>query len=266
MCRQPFLGVLALTVFVATGAPGAQTREVLVSAAASLTDVLQQAAAAYEMRTGRAHAPGERLVLNVGASNTLARQIAAGARVDVFISADTAQMDAVAEHIVAGTRIDLLSNQLAIAVPDDRVRRFTSARDLLDPSIKRIAIGDPAAVPAGVYARAYLEKISIWKRLSAKVVPSGSVRLALAAVENGAADAAIVYRTDVGAARRARAAFVVPVDEGPRIVYPAAVLRGGSNETGARRVLAFLQGGEAARIFERAGFVPLRSMRTSGAR
>ena len=248
---QPFPAALAAAVFAASLVPQARTREVLVSAAASLTDVLQQAAAAYE------EAHPERLVLNFGASNTLARQIAAGARVDVFISADAAQMDAVTAEIVAGTRVDLLSNQLAIAVPDDRIRRLTSARDLLDPSIRRIAIGDPAAVPAGVYARSYLEKIGIWQRLSAKVVPSGSVRLALAAVENGAADAAVVYRTDVAVARRARTAFIVPASEGPRIVYPAAAMRGGSNEAGARRLLAFLQGGDAAAIFERAGFVPL---------
>src|SRR5436190_49591 len=85
---------------------------------------------------------------------------------------------------------------VAIAVPDDRPRTMTSARDLLDPAIKRIAIGDPAAVPAGVYARQYLEMLGIWRDLSAKVVPSGSVRLALSAVESGAADAAIVYHTD----------------------------------------------------------------------
>ena len=158
----------AATVAVPAGAQG---QEVLVSAAASLTDVLQQVAKAYEARSG------DRLVLNVGASNTLARQIAAGARVDVFISADEAQMDAVAAEIVPRTRVDLLSNQLAIAVPDDRPRTFRSARDLADPSIRRIALGDPAAVPAGVYARTYLQQIGVWAAIESKVVPS--VRMSL---------------------------------------------------------------------------------------
>ena len=228
---------------------------ITVSAAASLTDVLQRIAAVYETRSG------ERVILNLGASNTLARQINAGARVDVFISADETQMDAVVKQIVPTSRVNLLSNRLAIAVPDDRRRRLASANDLLDPAIRRIALGDPAAVPAGVYARAYLRKLGIWGALAPKVVPAGSVRLALAAVENGGADAAIVYRTDIVTARRAHEAFVVPSAEGPAIVYPAAALRGGANPAGARRFLELLESAEAAEIFERAGFIPLARRR-----
>ena len=223
--------------------------EVVVSAAVSLSDVLQQLASTYQTRTG------ERLVLNLGASNTLARQIVGGARVDLFISADAAQMDVAASEVVPGTRVDLLSNQLAIAVPDDRPRRFNSARDLIDPAIKRIAIGDPAAVPAGVYARRYLQALGIWPRLEMKLVPSGSVRLALAAVENGAADAAIVYHTDIPTARRVREAFIVPAADGPRIIYPAAIIRSGRNQDGARRLLAFLRSPEATPVFTHAGFL-----------
>lgn len=223
--------------------------EVVVSAAVSLSDVLQKLASVHEMRTG------ERVVLNLGPSNTLARQIAAGARVDLFISADAAQMDVAASEVAPGTRVDLLSNQLAIAVPDDRPRRFTSARDLIDPAIKRIAIGDPAAVPAGVYAKQYLQMLGVWPQLEMKIVPSGSVRLALAAVENGAADAAIVYRTDVPTATHAREAFIVPAADGPRIIYPAAVIRTGMNQNGARRLLAFLRSPEATTVFTRAGFL-----------
>ena len=135
-------------------------------------------------------------------------------------------MDVVARAglIADGTRIDLLTNQLAVIVPDDRPRTLSGIRDLLDPSIKRIALGDPAAVPAGVYAKQYLEKEGIWGDLESRVVPTGSVRAALAAVETGAADAAIVYRTDALVAKRAKVAWLVPVDRGPRIIYPAAVI------------------------------------------
>jgi molybdate transport system substrate-binding protein len=150
-------------------------RQVVVSAAVSLTEVLQQLAPMYQAKTG------EQVVLNLGASNTLARQISFGARADVFISADEAQMDAIAARIDPATRVDLLSNQLAIAVPDDRQRKVASARDLLAPGFRRIAIGDPAAVPAGVYAKQYLQTLGIWPELSKKIVPSGSVRLALTA-------------------------------------------------------------------------------------
>jgi molybdate transport system substrate-binding protein len=228
-------------------APG--SREVVVSAAVSLSDVLQQLVQTYRARTG------ERVVLNFGSSNTLARQVAAGARVDLFISADEAQMDVAAPDLVPGTRVNLLSNQLAIAVPDDRPRRIASPRDLTDPAIARIAIGDPAAVPAGVYAKQYLQKIGIWPAVEKRLVPAGSVRLALAAVENGAADVAIVYHTDVATASRAREAFVVPVAEGPPIAYPAAVVRTGRNPDGARRLLTFLRGRDAMAVFTRAGFL-----------
>lgn len=245
---------IALAVVIAAaGGSFARQPEVLVSAAASLADVMAQVARAYEARTG------VRVTVNTGASNTLGRQIAAGARVDVFISADEAQMDNVRGDIVAGTRVDLLSNQLAIAVAADRPRTMRSARDLTDPAIKRIAVGDPAAVPAGLYAKTYLEQLGIWTQLSAKVVPSASVRIALAAVENGAADAAIVYRTDLAFARRSALAFAVPVSEGPRIVYPAAVLRGGRHREAAIRFLTWLREADASGIFRAAGFVPLTS-------
>ena len=243
------IGATALVFVVAAAAAApAQRQDVLVSAAASLADVLEKISVAYEKRAGA------RIVVNTGASNTLARQITAGAAVDLFISADEAQMEVVRGEVVASTRVDLVSNQLAIAVPADRSRTLKSARELTDPAFRRIALGDPAAVPAGVYAKAYLEKLGIWPVVSAKAVPSPSVRLALAAVENGAADAAIVYRTDVMTARGAVLALAIPVADGPRIVYPAAIIRSGRNREAASRFLAWLQQGEAMKIFETAGF------------
>jgi molybdate transport system substrate-binding protein len=91
--------------------------------------------------------------------------------------------------------------------------------------------------------------------VSAKVVPSASVRLALAAVENGAADAAIVYRTDLATTKRASLALSIPITDGPRIAYPAAVIRSGHNREGATRLLTWLQSADAARIFKASGFI-----------
>jgi molybdate transport system substrate-binding protein len=246
MRRRILCLLLAAAGLAAAPAP---PRDVVVSTAASLADVLRDIAAAYERRTG-AH-----IAVNVGASNTLARQIAAGAPVDLFISADEAQMNAVADAIVAGTRVDLLANRLAVAVPDDRPRTMASIRELLEPSIRRIAIGDPAGVPAGVYARDYLQRAGIWTAVQPKLIPSGSVRLALAAVERGSADAAIVYATDIAIARHARLAFTVPLADGPAIRYPAAVIRSGANVEGGRQFLAYLRGEEAAGVFTGAGFL-----------
>src|SRR5687768_4210409 len=118
-----FLCVVVVAGAVVTG----QRQEVLVSAAASLAEVMHTIARAYERRTGT------RVTVNAGASNTLARQITAGAAVDVFISADEAQMEVVRNEIVDVTRVALLSNQLAIAVPADRPRTLKSARKLGDP-------------------------------------------------------------------------------------------------------------------------------------
>jgi molybdate transport system substrate-binding protein len=225
-------------------------RPITVSAAISLTDALTAIAGEY------ANAGRGTVRFNFGASNVLARQIVSGAPVDLFVSADDAQMDVVARAglVAEGSRVNLLSNQLAFVVPSDRPRTFTSARDLTDPSFKRIAIGDPAAVPAGVYAKQYLEKEGLWTALEPRIVPTGSVRAALTAVESGAADAAIVYRTDARVALRAAVAWVVPVRSGPHIVYPAALIRTSQNTAEAHRFLDFLQGIVSARIFERAGF------------
>jgi len=251
--RHGWAALLLLSAAASAQGTGGQRAggQVVVSAAVSLTDVLQQLAPMYQARTG------DRIVLNLGASNTLARQISFGAGVDMFISADEAQMNAVAARIDPSSRVNLLSNQLAIAVPNDRPVAISSARDLRDAVIRRIAIGDPAAVPAGVYAKQYLERLGIWSELAMKIVPAGSVRLALAAVENGAADAAIVYHTDIAVAPRAREALVIPASEGPHIVYPAALVKSGSNHDGGRRFLAFLRSPDAADAFTRAGFLPV---------
>ncbi len=244
---------LLLAVAVAGGQGTPAPKPITVSAAVSLTDALTAVAAAYA-RTGG----GVRF--NFGASNVLARQIVNGAPVDLFVSADEAQMDVVAAAglLTEGTRIDLLRNQLAVAVPSDRPRLFKSIRDLTDPAFRRIATGDPAAVPVGVYAQRYLEKEGLWALLQPRIIPAGSARAALAAVEAGAADAAIVYRTDLRVSLRATVAWVVPVESGPRILYPAAIVRSTTADVEAQRFLDFLRGAAAARIFERFGFASAR--------
>ena len=244
-------GCLAASL-LAQGVPA--PAPITVSAAVSLTDALSAIAREY------ADAGRGGVRFNFAASNVLARQIVEGAPVDLFISADGAQMDVVARAglIQDGTRINLLGNQLAVVVPGDRPRTLTGMAQLADPAFRRIALGDPAAVPAGVYGRQYLEKEGLWTAIQSRVVPTSSVRAALAAVESGAADAAIVYRTDARSALRASVAWVVPVDRGPRIVYPAAVVRGAKNAAEAARFLAFLRSAAAERTFTRFGFTHLK--------
>jgi molybdate transport system substrate-binding protein len=224
--------------------------EVVVFAAASLTDALREIGAAFERTTGH------RLVFSFGASSTLARQIQAGAPAQVLISADRTQMDLLerAGLVRVADRIDLLSNRLVVIVPAASPLALRSASDL--GAARRIALADPEAVPAGVYARQWLEKLGLWTTLRERVVPTLDVRAALAAVASAAADAGVVYRTDAATSTRVRVAFEVAEGEAPRIVYPAAAVAHAGAP--ARAFVVSLRSAEASAVFTRLGFVALR--------
>jgi len=149
-----------------------------VYAAASLTDAMTEIGAAYEKENG------EKLQFNFGASSTLARQIEEGAPADLFLSADEAKMDALEKEglLLPGTRRSLLSNLLVIVVAADANMVAKSASDLTKPEYKKIALAEPQTVPAGIYAKEYLQKRGLWDALKEKVVPTENVRAALAAV------------------------------------------------------------------------------------
>jgi molybdate transport system substrate-binding protein len=224
---------------------------ILVSAASSLTDVLNELAKRYEALTGT------RVQVNVGSSNTLARQITQGAPVDLFISADDEQMNILerAGQLVPATRVPLVSNRLVVIVPATSALQVSSARDLANAAVKRVAMANPGAVPAGVYARRWLEHLRLWKTIEPKVIPLPTVRAALAAVREGRADAGVVYATDARNERGIRVAFTpAPHDVGV-IVYPAAVIAG-PRQAEAERFLSFLRSREAAAAFGAAGFRP----------
>jgi molybdate transport system substrate-binding protein len=230
---------------------GGERGPLTVSAAISLTEALEEIAAAY------AQAGGTAVRFNFAGSNVLARQIANGAPVDLFISADDEQMDvaAGAGALIDGTRVNLTGNQLAVVARRDNVELVKASFQKAPPEIRRLAVGDPAAVPAGRYARAYLERQKLWTVYEPRVVPTPNVRAALAAVENGAADAAIVYATDVRTSTSAVLAFLVPPGDLPRIVYPAALVKSSRRRDDAQRFLTFMRGAEASVIFHKHGFV-----------
>lgn len=229
-------------------APG----EVTVFAAASLADALTEIGRAFE-------GTGAHVAFNFGATSDLSRQIRAGAPADVFVSADEAQMDLVekAGLVSSADRMPLLSNTLVVivpaAAPGVTPRVLHGASEIA--SFPRLALADPEAVPAGVYARAYLQSAGLWAGLAGRIVPTLNVRGALAAVESGNVPAAIVYRTDALTSRRVAVAFEVPREAGPRIVYVAAPLRDASAL--ARRFVSTLASAESRRVFERYGFIVL---------
>jgi molybdate transport system substrate-binding protein len=255
-----FVLALVASVAMAAGAPllaGSTQTPLTVSAAISLTEALEE--------VGRAYASAGRgaVRFNFAGSNALARQIVNGAPVDLFVSADEQQMNVVekAGMIASGTRTDLLGNQLAIVAMPERAALVREQFQRAAPEIRRLALGDPAAVPAGVYARQYLEKQSLWAAYEPRIVPTTNVRAALTAVETGGADAAIVYVSDATAARRAVIVFVVPENQSPTIVYPVAIVSSTKHRANAADFLAFLRGPEAAAIFRRHKFTPLTPSR-----
>jgi len=219
--------------------------EILVFAAASLTESLQEISRTFERTTGNS------VRFSFGASSDLARQIRAGAPADVFFSADTARMDEVerAGHVLRPDRQEFLRNSLVVIVPVRSPLQIRSPRDLL--SVDRIALADPAAVPAGIYARKWLESQGLWDRIQKRVVPALDVRAALAAVETEALPAGIVYRTDARISKRVR--VVYEVTGKPEIVYSVAPIVS-SHKKAAKDFVRYLASEDAARVFKSYGF------------
>lgn len=238
--------LLAALGMLLAGAACAQTT--LVFAAASLKNALDEAAASFTQG---------KVAVSYGASSTLARQVENGAPADLFISADREWMDYLDKKglLAPGTRRDLLGNRLVLIAPAARPAKldpapgFPIARALAGG---RLALADPAGVPAGKYAKAALEKLGVWDDVAGRLAPAENVRAALAFVARGEAPLGIVYATDAREEPRVMVAGVFPEDTHPPIVYPAAVLRGA--RPGAQAFLGFLASPPAKAIFRRHGF------------
>ena len=217
----------------------------VVLAASSLQESLEDVGKAW---AAEGHAMP---VLSFAASSALARQIEQGAPADLFVSADADWMDTLETQrlLRAGTRGDILTNRLVLVT-----RTGGPVRRLADIDDGRLALADPAAVPAGKYARAALESLGQWQAVEAKVVPAENVRAALALVERGEAPLGIVYATDAAGVARVRVVGTFPLASHPPIAYPFAIVAGRDGQP-ARALLAFLLGPEARGVYEKRGFV-----------
>jgi molybdate transport system substrate-binding protein len=238
------------TVLVAW-TPPAQERPVLVFAAASLKTAL-------DALVEPAHQATDFTVrVSYAATSALARQIEEGAPADLFISADVEWMDYVESNglLRPNTRVDLLTNRLVLVAPRTEpvtlriAFGFGLARAL---GQGRLALADPAVVPAGKYARAALTSLGVWDSVSARLAPAENVRAALLLVSRAEAPLGIVYRTDALADPDVLVVDTFPETTHPPIVYPAALTRRAS--AGAAKVLHFLLGTEARAEFNRQGF------------
>ncbi|MFT7671055.1 MAG: molybdate transport system permease protein [Planctomycetota bacterium] len=254
--RLALLGLACLLSTSAVGAPlangvGGQQEEILVHAASSLQAVCEEFAEIYtEWR------PEVSVRFNFGGSNDLANQLLVGAPGDVFLSADYVQLDRLLEAglVAEEARAAFCSNLLVVVErAGETASELRSLQDL--QSVERVSIADPAAVPGGVYARAWLEQVGAWDAIEPRLVPSINARAALGAVEAGACAAGIVYRTDALLSKRVRVAFEIPLNEQPDIRYGGALL-GNSTGPGAREFLDMLCGKTGALVLAQHGFLP----------
>lgn len=224
--------------------------DLVVSAAASLTDGFRAVGVAYEKTR-----PGTHVVFNFAASDVLLRQVEQGAPVDVFASADEAAMDkAVAGKVVDATsRRDFASNTLVLIVPMGTGQAITAPADLATPAVKRVAYGDPASVPVGRYTKAALEAAKLWGVVSAKGVLAQNVRQSLDYVARSEVDAGFVFATDAAVAKgRVRVVATVPTPVPVR--YPIASVAGSKQADEARAFRDFVLSAEGQGILARYGF------------
>mgnify|MGYP003145559351 CR=1 FL=1 len=234
-----------------SGTRAAAAEPLTVFAAASLTDAMTQAGKVYERKTGA------QLRFSFASSSTLARQIEAGAPADLYASANEKWMDWLETRglVLAGSRTSPIANRLVLVAPESEKppggERIENLPALLGGQ-GRIAMGDPAHVPAGIYGKEALKSLGLWTALEPRLAAADNVRAALALVERGEAPYGIVYATDARIAR-VRVVEAFPDTAHTPITYPFALLKDGNAEQ-AGKFLAFLTSDEGLAIFERFGF------------
>jgi molybdate transport system substrate-binding protein len=245
------LGLLCLTMPASLAAADVQQPQILVFAAASLTDALQEASAGYE-KTVQVTVKS-----SFDSSSVLARQIEAGAPADVFFSADTKWMDYLQSRnlIQAASRKNLLGNRLVLIAPaQSQIQLKIAPHFPLAAALgkERLATGDPDSVPAGRYARSALTTLGVWDEVAPKLARAENVRVALLYVARGEAPLGIVYASDALADKSVRVVDTFPADTHEPIVYPIALTTSAKSQAAA--FVAYLAGPHGREIFVKYGF------------
>jgi len=252
-----FLVAPTLTVGAGVVTASAQGNDVLIFAASSLSDALNEIAAQWHRTTGK------NVTITYGASGTLIRRVEQGARADLFISADPDWMDYGQQRnlISPDTRSNLIGNRIVLIAPQD-----TDIKTNIKPGFDlasllkggRLAMGNVDAVPAGEYGKFALERLGCWESVKDSVVQAEDARAALHLVSQREAALGIVYQTDAISDRAVKIVGVFPKDTHPPIVYPIALIRESVNPD-ARGFLNYLRSSSALTTFERQGFTLLAS-------
>lgn len=227
-----------------------QSQEIIVSAAASLTDSLTELQTMYNQKN-----PKVKLTFNFGGSGTLQQQIENGAPADLFISAGKSQVDTlVGKNLLNKDSItNIVGNDLVLVVGKDNTE-VNSIQDLTKAGVEKISIGTPETVPAGKYAQESLTNLKLWDTVQPKLVLAKDVTSVLNYVETGNAEAGFVYKSDALGSTKVKVAATVPAETHKAILYPAGVVTASKNQQEAQDFLKFLQSPEAQRVFEKYGF------------
>ena len=244
------LRVIGAVLMILTVCHPASAAELLVSAAASLTNAFQEICGQFERSQS-----GTKVIFNFAASDVLVKQIIQGAPVDVFASADQESMDrAVQENVIdRATRFNFAANRLVLVVPNDSKIVLKSIHDLKTKEVARIAVGQPATVPAGRYAKRALDEARLWEGLQGKFIYTQNVRQNLDYVARGEVDAGFVYSTDAVIVKdKVKVAFEVPTPE--PVLYPIAITRASRTPQFARQFLDFVRSEVGQKILQRFGF------------
>jgi molybdate transport system substrate-binding protein len=262
MKRREWLGLALATAVAPLSMARAQAGGLVVFAAASLKNALDDIAASWTKETGKT-APR----ISYGASSALAKQLEQGAPADLFISADTDWMDYVEKKdlIKKDTRVNLLGNKIVLIAPrDSKVALDVKPGFDLAKALGggKLAMANVDAVPAGKYGKAALEKLGAWNGVKDKVAQAENVRAALLLVARGEAPLGIVYSTDAAAEPNVRIVSAFPADSHPPIIYPAAVTKD-SKSADAKGFLDYLKSSKARPAFEKQGFTVLVKSATS---
>jgi len=237
-------------LFVILFASHAWAAEITVSAASSLTDAFKEIGAAYEKQY-----PDSKVSFNFAASGALLQQIAKGAPVDVFASADQETMDAAEKQglVKKAERKNFTRNALVLVVPVDGKSAIASMQDLSMNSVKRVALGNPDSVPAGRYAKLALEHEKLWAAIEPKTVFSQNVRQALDYVAREEVDAAFVYVTDAHMMKD-KVAVASNASLNTPILYPIAPIAASEKPDEAKRFTAFVLSSVSQEILAKYGF------------
>jgi molybdate transport system substrate-binding protein len=231
--------------------PPAPTSTILVAAAASLQKAFQEVTPIYTKAN-----PNQTVNYNFASSGVLEQQIQQGAPVDVFIAAADKQINSLQRQglLVVGTQKILLTNQLVLVAPKQSKVSLTSFKQLTDPEIKRISIGEPRTVPAGQYATEVLKNLGILDQIKSKFVLGNNVKSVLTTVETGDVDAGIVYITDAKSSDKVTIAAIADEKLHSPIHYPIAVLKSSKSLAGASQYVEFLSSKAAKAVFKKYGF------------